>query len=772
MIHKQQDLKYSDEQYQVIMNILQNKNVVVNAVAGSGKTTTIFGVCKHLPPEKKVLVLTFNRDLRTDMTERAEMIRMQEERGLSNMEIHTFHSFFRRYVDPNTETDKEILMFFRNMNTMSGRRKIEIPQYDLLVVDENQDMTSRLYKIVLMAIIIQRVSPQLLLLGDKWQSIYVYQGSDYRYLTLGNILLSETFLAIPNQEKREREWVECTLRKSYRCSPKICDFVNMCMKTKVLEPGILTNTEDVAYYRANLGKIEELGVLATVIRSEVEKHGIENVMILASSIVRSTNAQRLVNKFIEMYPQYPVFVPSSDTDVVADSDFQKDKLVFSTIHSAKGLGRFVLFFFGFNRRSDELSLICSNECYTGLTRCVKKLYVIENCSGYNECHEFVDRAFVVSQCETNLKESWITTPPRAPQKQKTEYASGVTDVLKSFSSEKVFDLTFCISSQVQSPAQKKIEIPVKIERHVRGRRYFESVSEIVGTALPQIYKECRGSLDARLLECPSSTSSASCTLQNRKKRKKTLGHAVFQEILSSVLIEKSLKRTTEEMCKKTGFNHRLRQIQRFDWFDRLNCLRCVESLHELLASYDDLEYEVSLGDKSRQMHGSIDIVSFSENTIFEIKCVDKIKDEHSIQLTMYAYLYYKNHGKYPKCILYNVLTREKIEIDASASLPSFEHRLFQRESEAASPVFDEDFLVNCKLSVNEVLKLVQEEGDEDVQAYNLCDAADRTNLLEETLGPVSSSENLVPEIFADGCDQNDNQNKNDNSNDDRNNTFA
>jgi superfamily II DNA or RNA helicase len=52
----------SSEQQLIIDAIKRGENVSVNAVAGSGKTTTILGIAKQIP-EKKILQITYNLSL-------------------------------------------------------------------------------------------------------------------------------------------------------------------------------------------------------------------------------------------------------------------------------------------------------------------------------------------------------------------------------------------------------------------------------------------------------------------------------------------------------------------------------------------------------------------------------------------------------------------------------------------------------------------------------------------------------------------------------------
>ena len=61
--------KPSFEQTQII-NKLETNNIVVDAVAGSGKTTTNLHIAKQYS-NKSILLLTYNKDLKLDSRKKA-----------------------------------------------------------------------------------------------------------------------------------------------------------------------------------------------------------------------------------------------------------------------------------------------------------------------------------------------------------------------------------------------------------------------------------------------------------------------------------------------------------------------------------------------------------------------------------------------------------------------------------------------------------------------------------------------------------------------------
>ncbi|NML23848.1 UvrD-helicase domain-containing protein [Pseudoflavitalea sp. G-6-1-2] len=73
----------TEEQLAVISS---SGNIAINAVAGSGKTTTIIEYAASRPGKPSILYLAFNRSVKI------EAMRKFEERGLSNVRVETAHS--------------------------------------------------------------------------------------------------------------------------------------------------------------------------------------------------------------------------------------------------------------------------------------------------------------------------------------------------------------------------------------------------------------------------------------------------------------------------------------------------------------------------------------------------------------------------------------------------------------------------------------------------------------------------------------------------------
>ena len=80
---KKQKVKLTKEQYQIINS---TGNIKINAVAGSGKTTTVIEYAKARAQSSKILYLAFNKSVKL------EAIKKFQKKGLSNVIVETAHS--------------------------------------------------------------------------------------------------------------------------------------------------------------------------------------------------------------------------------------------------------------------------------------------------------------------------------------------------------------------------------------------------------------------------------------------------------------------------------------------------------------------------------------------------------------------------------------------------------------------------------------------------------------------------------------------------------
>jgi F-box protein 18 (helicase) len=82
-------MELTTEQYDIINS---TGNIKINAVAGSGKTTTIIEYAKARPSSSKILYLAFNKSVKI------EAVKKFTDKGLNNVKVETAHSLAHRHI--------------------------------------------------------------------------------------------------------------------------------------------------------------------------------------------------------------------------------------------------------------------------------------------------------------------------------------------------------------------------------------------------------------------------------------------------------------------------------------------------------------------------------------------------------------------------------------------------------------------------------------------------------------------------------------------------
>lgn len=145
------------EQELFIQSALDGHNVLVDACIGSGKTTAIQALCDRIDRRKNILYLTYNKLLKQDA--RAKIRR-------SPMYVTNYHGFAWQelsYTGVRVGVGDCIQEYLR--------RKPATPKFDVLVLDEYQDLEQEFADMLLH---IKNCNPglQIIAVGDMAQKIY------------------------------------------------------------------------------------------------------------------------------------------------------------------------------------------------------------------------------------------------------------------------------------------------------------------------------------------------------------------------------------------------------------------------------------------------------------------------------------------------------------------------------------------------------------------------------------------------------------------------
>ena len=251
------DVVLSMEQELIIES---NNHIMVDAVAGSGKTTTILHMALRYP-QTNIMQITYNNMLKREVRRKVNRL------AIKNMSIHTYHSLAVRFYEESAYTDEEIKKILQFNKPI---KQIETKPIDILLIDETQDMAQDYYNLVRKFIYDTKSNPRIVILGDKFQAIYEFKGANVKFLTLADKIWNIEF------EKLD-------LTTSYRLTDQIAWFVNKVMLNKHRISTVKTGPS-VDYYVANSYNIYRK--LGKQIRSMIKFEGIkeEDIFILSPSI--------------------------------------------------------------------------------------------------------------------------------------------------------------------------------------------------------------------------------------------------------------------------------------------------------------------------------------------------------------------------------------------------------------------------------------------------------------------------------------------------------
>lgn len=666
----------SEEQQQVINN-LQNYNVIVDSVAGSGKTTINLHIALQ-NKDKNILLLTYNSRLRLETKQRLL------KNDIKNLEVHTYHSFCVKYYKNKCYTDEGIISILNNNLINKYNFK-----YDIIILDEAQDITPIYYKLI-HKILKDNLNEniKLCLLGDKHQNIYTFNNADYRYLTLGNKIYLQN------------NWKTINLSTSYRVTIPMANFVNNCLlnheRIKAIKEG-----ENIKYIVCNCFE-------PNISYNEIKKYlqlgyNYNDIFVLAPSTKSSKSPVRTLANLLST-KKIPIHVSLSDTEKI-DSDIIKDKIVFTTYHQSKGLERKVVLVFGFDdsyiRMFKKKYNGVPNELYVATTRASEHLLLFHHCE--NNFLPFINKDLLYKYCDYKQYDEFRYN---STNKSKTRNITP-SELLRHQTCEVLIQAADFLDIQVIEGKSDEINITNKIKQN----NLYESVSDINGLAIPAFYEY-------------QNTGKVTINFDESRKTYKQYINNIDELITNSngetdlSKIENFLILANINIAHNTEYIYKTKQIKDYEWLDSETMNECIQRLQQYISNNARYEIHCAIGnhgfienniydiDDNKEllgytMSGYIDCID--DNTVWEFKCVSEIKKEHIIQLGLYMYMMMKMGFNYEYKLL-NILDGNIIEIKSDLTrLKQMVTYLIKNKYEDKIIVSDEIFLKN-NIQNNKIIK--------------------------------------------------------------------
>ena len=686
------ELQPSEEQKVIIDAINLNTNISVDAVAGSGKTTTLIFIAKAFP-QKKILQITYNKQLKFEVRNRAE-----KEGVDSNLKIHTYHSLAVRYYYEKANVDQGIIKILKEQMKIRKRDK-----FDIIVIDESQDMTPLFYELIQKFLSdIDFPDSGLIIMGDRYQGIYDFKNADTRFLTLSDRIYSGKFINLP-------------LKESYRVTKNITTFVNNVM---LGYDRIKSNKE--SNYKVIYCKLNIFSIHCKMVQwiQDFLKKGFkpDDIFVLAPTIKASDNpVKRLENELVK--EGIAVYYSRNDDDGL-DEEIIKNKIVFTTFHQSKGRERKIVIVYGFDnsyfkyfkRTSDPT--ICPSELYVATTRAKEILILLDSESeqslpflrlSYDQMKQTNFINFVGTNRQANSKNGVNGGTNGVNEKFHTITITELVRYISEDTMKYLIPLVDDIFEELDCPKSKNVvEIPTSI-RMESG--LTEDISNLNGLVIPQLYEQTikNDNLFEKLFLKKNKITNNQLIIDNINKVKELQ--------LQCKNIEAMLLLGNIYIAYYENIHSKLKQTLKYDWLREDELKICFRNLARYIKV--EPEFEIELGDRVdskglyyryvTNAYGVIDIRGRADcidsESLFEFKCVSTLQIEHQLQLICYAWLWKKTLGindTIKRFILLNIRTGESKEMEyKDYEIETIMSILFENKFAEKTTQNDEEFIKKC-----------------------------------------------------------------------------
>jgi len=545
-------------------------------------------------------------------------------------------------------------------------------------------MTKPFYDFVHKALIDMNSKPQIVVLGDQMQCIYDFpqKGADLRFLTLADQLF-------------EGIWKRHPLRTSYRITKPMEYFINSVVLGYPRMTAVKEHAAPVQYITGDSFRKMPNYVYQQIIKL-LAVFKPEEIFILAPS-VRSNNDMNPIKILENMLVKggVPVYVPMSDDSELKD-EVLTGKVVFSSFHQSKGLERKVVFVLTFNDGyfqffgKDKDPSFCPNTLYVAITRAMERLYVCAEDSRNGPLRFINQKALYSGEVDViTLSECKTITPILNEVKTMRR----VTDLTRFIPDQVMTQILELCQMEVITPSYTSVNIPDIIDTG-GGRK--EQVSDLNGIAVPTYYEhKLKGEISiqddlkmfyVKKLEGPGSSHMKVWIQSIANEPKMVADYLRLANVYSAYI---------------SGLMYKMEQIPNYDWLSQ----DIMDTLYNILkktVNSENPEFEYTIEEESYHFHdrelqinGRIDLID--DKNLWELKCVESLKDEHVVQLALYAWLWQRTQVKGSrKFLLHNIRTGEVQQLKGVQNLNYIADMVFDNAFRTVKTMTDEEFITMCK----------------------------------------------------------------------------
>jgi len=632
-------MQLSSEQKAIVQAAKEGKNLIINAVAGAGKTFTTFAIAGAIPA-KEIIQVTYNRKLKQEVRKKVK------DANISNMHVSNYHALCLDYYGLHTD----IAM----VEVILGIRKhIALPEklFDVMIIDEAQDKTPEYYKFLRVFSQTHCVPNfQLIVMGDVMQSVYDFK------------LASPLYLSHADHYWPGKHFERLKISTSFRITSQVAECVNglagrdIIFSSKVSK----TNCKVTLLSSYNGGCPKELKtVIEDLINKSINASDLMIIIPSADSSYATAFINRIVSKGIPVYKQ-------SDSEDSSNEKYSRGKVLVCTYHTSKGLERDTVVMFNFDQTYYSIYQQEKNPkeliptLYVGMTRALSRLYLVEN----------GDRlTYLTPKVLLNLN----VCPNRGVPREGNFYIRetySVTKLIKFLSVQLLYDIDKDVN------ALFKIDVPaetcLKIKQDIKGlASRKEYVADLTGIAVGEMIEDMQTSNGCKALRS-----------LDRFEGSLHISRDYIEEELADIEqyktgsgndgneMEYYLRLCNLHEASRTGHLYRYRQIKNYQWISNEHKKIIVKRLQMIRADSDfqrGFAREVIIGDGRIVVVGELDscLLTGECKQVVEIKCTKELTIDHKLQILFYAWIMQDlvQDWNTVEFVLLNVLTNETLVLE-------------------------------------------------------------------------------------------------------------
>jgi len=710
----------SEEQLHIKSCVETGNNVIVDSVAGTGKTTMTLATAKALVT-LNFLIISYNASLKEDVR-----LRVKKE-DIKNIKIHTYHSVMKTYYLPKKHQDNDMKLLIEN----DGKPIKSLPKIDVLVLDENQDMTFLYFKFISKVIRDSKQKVQVFILGDYMQGLYDFKGADTRFLTKAEDIWSDfPYL-------RTNVFLHCNMKMSYRITNQMSNFVNNVMlgedRMQACKDG-----PKVVYIRntSTFNNIHK--VIHRKIREIIGSGSRYNDIFILAGSVKENNYKisELENYLVDK--GIPCYVPMLDNEKLEERAM-RGKIVFSTFHAVKGRERKHVFIIGFDHSYQKYYArnkpenICPNTLYVGATRATQCLYLAEyDDNPEDQPLKFLKKTLVDMKKQEGEYIEFLGEPKstfkNAPELKKDISTQTVTSLTKFIPESVLYDLQNMVEKVFINETVDMVDIDIPILKDTKAG-YSEEVSDLNGLVIPAIYCD-------HLIQTLGSPESVkkSILLDVIESKRDMYDNSVLdknpflKEMVMSIpeqlsQIDEYLFIANLNLALESRLHFKVMQIERdeYDWLTPRIMSKCLKRLRDTVGKdctkipymeryiivghdkkahkpIDDYLNKIDPLFPAFRFTGRMDMIT--DTIAWELKCTTSLTIEHKLQLVVYAWLIkmQSNHPFTNKVFkLFNIRTNELLRLNATMEeLNTIMIMLLQAKVTNDIILSDDEFVRECR----------------------------------------------------------------------------